>query len=290
MQKFQQRRAQNEIYTVDIASSIFIGAQSASAERVPFRGRADEVFLLHFWPVVIGVYAPQVMDRERRSKFTNSYVLVVPDVSDLKGFVKEFPDTTAQLRPELASYRPRGAVISLPQEGGLEYLRHLTRLAKAKAEKGDLAYSITGVDIYHLEKQGNNIHLLGADRVSVAPSLLDKYEAIRDNYRDTLFKRQRILNLLREEPWYRGFDQLFSRNYLELFIRSQAYSFSTDSRKGFEIKSGERRFRWQTFHLSRTLAERVYKLVQAYVFRKTESKSGIKWDDFKNKRVKDPIT
>jgi CRISPR-associated protein Cmx8 len=36
--------------------------------------------------------------------------------------------------------------------------------------------------------------------------------------------------------------------------------------------------------------ERVYKLIQAYVFRKTESKSGIKWDDFKNKRVKDPIT
>jgi CRISPR-associated protein Cmx8 len=70
----------------------------------------------------------------------------------------------------------------------------------------------------------------------VAPSLLDKYEAIRDNYRDPLFKRQRILNLLREEPWYRGFDQLFSRNSLERFIGSQAYWFSTDSRKGFEIK------------------------------------------------------
>jgi CRISPR-associated protein Cmx8 len=38
------------------------------------------------------------------------------------------------------------------------------------------------------------------------------------------------------------------------------------------------------------ITERVYKLIQAYVFRKTESKSGIKWDDFKNKRVKDPIT
>jgi CRISPR-associated protein Cmx8 len=38
------------------------------------------------------------------------------------------------------------------------------------------------------------------------------------------------------------------------------------------------------------ITDRVYKLVQAYVFRKTESKSGIKWDDFKNKRVKDPVT
>ena len=38
------------------------------------------------------------------------------------------------------------------------------------------------------------------------------------------------------------------------------------------------------------ITERVYKLVQAYVFRKTESKSGIKWDDFKNRKVTDPRT
>jgi CRISPR-associated protein Cmx8 len=36
------------------------------------------------------------------------------------------------------------------------------------------------------------------------------------------------------------------------------------------------------------ITERVYKLIQAYVFRKTESKSGVKWDDFKDKKVKDP--
>ena len=174
LQKFQQRRAQNEIYAVDISSSIFIGAQAANAERVPFRGRADEVFLLHFWPVVMGVYVPQVIDREGGSKFTGSYVLVVPDVSDLEGFVQDFPDTIAQLKPELAGYRPREAAISLPQEGGLEYLHHLTRLTKAKAERGELAYSIAGVEVYHLEKQGNNIRMLGADRVSMTPRLLEK--------------------------------------------------------------------------------------------------------------------
>ena len=135
LQKFQQRQAQNEIYTVDIASSIFIGAQAASAERVPFRGRADEVFLLHFWPAVMGVYAPQVIDREGGSKFTSSYVLVVPDVSDLEGFVQDFPDTTAQLKPELAGYRPREAVISLPQEGGLSIFAILLVLQKLGLEE-----------------------------------------------------------------------------------------------------------------------------------------------------------
>lgn len=37
-------------------------------------------------------------------------------------------------------------------------------------------------------------------------------------------------------------------------------------------------------------AERVYKLVQSYVFRRTESKSGVKWNDFKDRKVRDPVT
>jgi CRISPR-associated protein Cmx8 len=233
---FYQKQAKSQLHCSDIASSVFIGAQAANAERVPFRGKADEVFLLHFWPVVMGVYVPQVMDRKGGSKFTGSYVLVVPDVSDLEGFVKDFPDTTAQLKPELAGYRPREAAISLPQEGGLEYLHQLSRFAKAKAERGELAYSIAGVEVYHLEKQGNNIRMLGADRVSMTPRLLEQYETIRGCYRDPLFKRQRIFNLLRGEPWYLGFDQLFSLNNSERFIGSQANWFSSDSRKGFEVE------------------------------------------------------
>lgn len=238
--KFQQQRKQNQTYIVNIASSIFIGAQAANAERIPFRGRADEVFLLHFWPVVMGIYVPQVIDREGGSKFTAGYVLVIPDVSDIEAFVQEFPDTTAQLGPELAGYRPRESVISIPHEGGLEYLHHLTRLAKAKTETGDLAYSTSGVEIYHLEKQGNSIRSLGAVRVSVTPRLLEKYKALRGRYSDPLFKRQRILNLLRDDSWYAGFDQLFSRNNVERFVGTQAQWFSADSRKAFDGESGER--------------------------------------------------
>jgi CRISPR-associated protein Cmx8 len=39
--------------------------------------------------------------------------------------------------------------------------------------------------------------------------------------------------------------------------------------------------------IDQDLMERVYNLVRAYVFRKTETRSGIEWDDFKNKRVMD---
>lgn len=242
LEKFRRRQVRNEIHTVDIASSIFVGAQAANAERVPFRGKADEVFLLHFWPVVMGVYVPEVIEREGGTKLAGSYVLVVPDISDVDGFVQDFPNTVAQLGADMAGYRPRDSVISLPQEGGLEYLHHLMSLAKVKGQVGELGYSIAGVEVYHLQKQGNNIHTLSVDQVSVIPRVLEKYEAIRGCYRDPLFKCQRILNLLRDRPWYQGFDEVFSYNDCERFIGSQAAWFSTDSRKGFQTESVERGF------------------------------------------------
>ena len=45
-----------------------------------------------------------------------------------------------------------------------------------------------------------------------------------------------------------------------------------------------------TSSVHQTLSQRVHSLVKAYVYRKSESKSGIKWNDFKDKRVKDEST
>lgn len=42
--------------------------------------------------------------------------------------------------------------------------------------------------------------------------------------------------------------------------------------------------------VDQALSQRVHGLVKAYVYRKSESKSVIKWDDFKDKKVKDEST
>jgi CRISPR-associated protein Cmx8 len=240
LKKFEQAREKGQMPSVDIASSLFVGAQAANAERVAFRGRADEVFLLHFWPVVAGIYVPEVIDSEGRTKFVG-YVLAVPDVSGLDGFVRAFPESVAQLGTEMAGYRPREAVISLPQEGGLEYLRHLASLAKGKARAGEIAYSVAGVEVYHLEKQGKSIHVLAADRVAATADMLEEYEAIRGRYRHPLFRRQIILNLLWGDPWYRGFERIFATHRREWFIGSHAERFVVDARRRFETGFQERR-------------------------------------------------
>jgi CRISPR-associated protein Cmx8 len=231
--RLAEAKNRNQLLTADISSSLLIGAQNASPERVPFCGSPDQNLLLHFWPVVMGVYVLEVIDRDGKTKFVG-YVLTLPDVSDLDGFLQDFPDTVAQLGNEVAGYRPRGAVISLPQEGGLEYLHHLTHLAKGKALRGELAYNVAGVEVYHLEKQGNNIQVHSVDRLAAKRDLLEKYEVIRGRYRDPLFRGQVILNLLREEPWYRGFDRVFAKQDRKRFISSQAERFSMDARRYFE--------------------------------------------------------
>ena len=234
--RFQEDRAKNKIYTVPIASSSFVGAQAENAERVPFRGRADEAFLLHFWPIVMGVYVPEIIERDGKTKFSG-YVLAIPDVSDHGGFVQDFVETLAQLGTQMAGYRPKQAVIALPQEGGLEYLHHLLSLVQAQA---DIA-NVTGVEVFHLEKRGNSIHMLGADRVPVARGILEQYEAIRDKYYSVLFRRQLILNLIRGKPWYREFERVFAKSPREGFIGPKAHKFSSDVRRRFEVESQARR-------------------------------------------------
>lgn len=236
LRRFQEDRVKNKIYTVPIASSSFVGAQAENAERIPFRGRADEAFLLHFWPVVMGVYVPEIIERDGKTKFSG-YVLAIPDVSDHNGFVQDFGETLAQLGTQMAGYRPKQAVVALPQEGGLEYLHHLLGLVQAQA---DIA-NVTGVEVFHLEKRGNSIHMLGADRVPVARRILEQYEAIRDKYYSVLFKRQMILNLIRGRPWYRDFERVFAKSPKEGFIGPKAHKFSSDVRRRFEVESQARR-------------------------------------------------
>jgi CRISPR-associated protein Cmx8 len=236
LNRFQQERAKDKIYTVSIASSIFIGAQAENAERVPFRGRADEVFLLHFWPVVMGVYVPEIIERDGKTRFSG-YALAIPDVLDYAGFIHDFTETLTQLGAQMAGYRPKQAVIALPQEGGLEYLHHLMGLVKAKTDISN----VTGVEVFHLEKIGNSIHMLSANRVSATRRILEQYEAIRDKYYSVLFRRQLILNLIRGKPWYREFDRVFAKDSKEGFIGPKAHRFSSDVRRRFEVESQARR-------------------------------------------------
>jgi CRISPR-associated protein Cmx8 len=232
LRRFVKAQSTGRLHTVELAGPLFIGAQAVNAERVPFLGRVDEAFLLQFWPVVTRVCVPESLDREGKS-FFGGYVLAIPDVSDLVGFSHDFPASLPQLTTDMSGYRPRDALISIPQEGALEYLHHVLGIARARAVEHEIHYSLASVEVYHLEKRGNSVHVLTTDRVVPAPDLLEDYEAIRTRYRDPLFRRQIILNLLRREPWYHGFDRLFAQEAHDRFVGAAASRFSRDASRRF---------------------------------------------------------
>jgi CRISPR-associated protein Cmx8 len=230
-----QRGARQESYVTEVASSLYIGAQAFSAERVPFTGRPADNLLLHFWPVVMwpGEAWRVEMGDSGVDERPAGYVIAVPDVIDLGAFVEEYPAMVAGLNRDLFRYRPRDAVLALPAEGALQFLRHLAKLLQSKSARGDLASSVAGVQTYHLEKRGNSIAMLGSESVVASPSLVWRYEAIQQSAYDLLFRAQLVRNLLDERDWYAGFDGLFESVDSRLVLGRGARRFTSDVRRRF---------------------------------------------------------
>ncbi|MBY0451044.1 MAG: type I-MYXAN CRISPR-associated protein Cmx8 [Cyanobacteria bacterium] len=226
--KFQNTIESNgQFLTASLSGCYFIGSQAHNAEKVAFRGRVDENFLLHFWPIVMGVYQPNILMNDGKMEF-QGYVLVIPDVLDVEGFKEDYKQAIGQLSSEVAGYRPKDSIISIHHEGGLAYAWHLMKIASAQAQKLQAyEFKVSGVETYHLKREGNNVYMLASDRLKLSKSILEQYERIVQKYTHPIFKRQLIVNLLENDrPWYRGFDNIFSKMSIEHFIGNTTKGFT----------------------------------------------------------------
>jgi CRISPR-associated protein Cmx8 len=211
-------------YSTGLAGALFIGAQARTAEGVPFQGDASHNVLLHFWPAVMTCWVPEVLRVERTRRQLRverdqvGYVLTVPEIADLEEFVETFPRVVGELRSETAGFRPRQALISLPEEGALEFLSEVSRIARARAGREETSWSVHSVEVYHLRKRGNTIPVLHASRVPMDRGTLERYDLVRELHHP-LLKAQLIRNVLQNTPWHHGFDGAFATNPSEMFFR-----------------------------------------------------------------------
>jgi len=229
--------------TRDISSSLYVGAEASNAECVPFRGRVDHNLLLHFWPVVTGVYRPVAIGRDGKSKY-GGYVLAIPNVKDFGHFVSAFRQALGELGQETVNHQPRDSLIALPQEGALEYMHHLLALAKARQEAKGIVYSVAGIEVFCMTRKGNTVQISLADTVPVSGELLEGYDAIRGRYRHPIFRRQMVLNILAGRPWYSGFDRVFDINPYEHFLGKKNTFFQSDAARRFRLDNEE----WREAH------------------------------------------
>jgi CRISPR-associated protein Cmx8 len=204
---------------VELPSTYFLGAQAKTAEGVGFKDTARRQFVLHFWPFSIRVYTPITVDREGKEEFAG-FVVAFPDVQDLRGFARRFPQLMQGRGAEAAGYRPRESKVDLALEAGVDLMWRLEHVLGPQVESGQgmVGFTLRGVDVIHVAKEGNNVRVKASARVEPSPEMLNNYGSIKGTYWNADFRRQRMINVVRGRPWHDGFLHLFKTLPQERFF------------------------------------------------------------------------
>lgn len=279
-----------------LSASDYFGAESTTADGVPFKNRAREAFLLTFAPVASLPFLSQTLKRtsragERVFRFQrNAYVVATPEVSDLRDFVSEHPTHLATLDPATIgnSRNPTRALISVPEEGGLEFLAS-HRIAKEETAEFPTADGVSGVMITHLEYGKGSPHVQYIGMVRGSKVMLDEYRQIRDQSWNYLYRELRIRNLLDGQYWHTGADQFFGEYPAEAFVyHSGAPRLYFDSDVQRQFRAIRQTLADSKGHPEmidewpdKELADRIYWLTQTYVNHRTQDRcDGMTWDDY----------
>ena len=274
-------------YPVALPGTYFIGAEACNAENVPFRDRARFQFLLHFWPYAAQVYVPAAYDDEGEQVFAG-FALAIPDVADLEGFCEELPAVLRERGVAPFRYRPKDSVVDVAVESALDLLRRLRARLALQAGAQATSDLVLGVDVVHVAKQGNNVKTLGVTRLNPEARMIDDYARIRESLWNAPFRKQRLLNVVHDRPWYAGFDGLMHSLPYEQSIGNEA--FRHDARLSFRMAEEE----------SATMSEAtpantesvppvldcealVYRVIGIYLQRRLKAKYGLEWSEVKDR-------
>lgn len=260
---------------VELPSTYYLGAQARSAENASFRDIARLRFLLHFWPFVVPIYVPAVIGRDGEREFVG-YAIVVPEVSSLDEFVARWPRVARERSNQASGYRPRDAIVELPEEAGLDVARRT--FAIIGRLQGTLATRpwMTAVDVFHIEKDGNNVRVRSVSRIDLRRERADAYSRVRSEYWSAAFRRRRITSILEDnKPWWTGFGRLCATSPQQLTIEDSKFQHDCQiAFTGVEMTEANS-------HDEKTLEQLIYGVVRTYVFGRLESKYQLKWDKVK---------
>jgi CRISPR-associated protein Cmx8 len=257
--------------SVPLPSTYYLGAQATTAENVSFRDVARMRVLLHFWPFAVPIYVPSVVDRDGSRDFVG-YALVVPEIVDLEGFVADWSKVARERGTDPSGYRPRDAVVDIAAEAGLDLARRALGVVARREGVAATRPWLNAVDVYHIEKEGNNVRIRSVSRVDLRRERVDEYARVRDTYWTTAFKRQRVINILEERKWWAGFGRLCAITPEELTIKDS--KFRRDCRIAFtEVEMSD-----AASEDEKTLEHLIYQATRAYVFGRLKSKYDLSWD------------
>lgn len=266
--------------SIPLSSTYFLGAQASTADNVTFADAARFQLLLHFWPFATELFVPTTLTREGKTEF-DGYAFVFPDVADLEAYCDDYPDFLRGRGKALRAYLPRAAVVDLPGEAGLRTMDWLSLVLANRAQQGPthgLEDLVLAVDVVHARKDGNNVRILSASRIEPRFVPADAYQRLaRADLWSPTVRRQLLVNLLGERPWYTGFAGLFARLPSDLTFDNSG--FQHDARQAFNKEI-------TTMDDGTRLPDLVFRITTHYLQGMLRSKYQMQWLEQKDKPKK----
>jgi CRISPR-associated protein Cmx8 len=272
-----------------LKSSYYLGAQEVTADAVPFNDREKAFFLLQFWPFAVSLYVPFIVDaKEGKGKFDGTFAVVVPDVSVLDEFCDEHFGSLRERAVTARGHRPEGAVVDVPEQAALAMAATLRdRLSRREGAKRT-ASLVSGYEVIHCCKKDKNVQVLRTMRMAPSVAMVDRYRTIETRFKNFFFRRQQIINLIENRPWWAGFDRLFAELPCERFVwRTGAsrtdLSFGFDVRNAFKDVQSEEESMADEERTPESLSSVVRRVVQDYVWGRIKIRTGLSFAEVRDK-------
>jgi CRISPR-associated protein Cmx8 len=270
--------------TAKLASTYYLGSMDVNAENVSFQDRGRFLFLLHFWPFAIQLFIPQHLNAKGEREY-DGYVTCIPDVARLKSFITRHERALRSRTADAAGFRPRQALIDLPEAAALESERWLETAIKTDLNQ-DLARPTAGFQIIHAVKEGNSVRIRSNRMITPTRKLQDAYQALPDCW-SHLIKHQVLLNLISQKPWWHGFERICATFSKDFTIKDNA--FRHDARELFKHFTPEDSPMpdHQSVKTARPLEQIILQMVQAWISGRLESKYDLIWSKVKDSPKQD---
>jgi CRISPR-associated protein Cmx8 len=282
-------------------ASLLLACEIKNAEYVVMCGTRKNNFLLHFSLLPSLLYCPRFVVHDSETKQWRAsdrlsskragpfFVIVMPEPADLAAFRADATEMLRQTRSEKAAhdYRPESMLIYLPEEGGLEYLHAISH---ARVRKQEVSYSLHAVEVLDMEKLGKrDVRTLSRKQVHLARGLIDRYEKLRTECLNPVFRTQCMRNLLEDKQWFADFGAVFESYPEEMFVFVEGKTpsslpvFADDVGRKFKsirtelvmLRGGSP---MNAENENNQLALRVRELILKYVARRSETSTGKKRD------------
>jgi CRISPR-associated protein Cmx8 len=290
--RFEEARSRGYLKPTALSGALLLGVQTSNAEALACDDRIDHAILLHFWPLAVRIFVPELIDAEGKGDFVG-YVVAVPEVGNLTEFCKAYRRMLGEFKRKLHRYRPAEAVISLPAQGSLEFMYRLAELAERKVIAESPARYLAGVEYFHMNRVGNNVKTMAHGRVPPHDNLLRLYEGVVKSYHNIIFQSNYLLAVMKGQPWYTElFGPMVERDWYFFVHSTQERHRTPSSMVGFAWEVNQRFQRIKQKHrvlegeemVDATAApdlvdHLIYDMVRRYVRTLACEKAGVKEED-----------